>query len=78
MRGTSSCQKPMNAQECLTKEPIEGDGNYCQPTCKVELFPKWKWMMDYCKANGMSPTMGWEIAEEKWSQAFEPNNKAAV
>jgi hypothetical protein len=25
---------------------------------------KWKWMMDYCKRKGMSPTLGWGSAEE--------------
>jgi hypothetical protein len=43
------------------------------PTCSADPFPKWKWMMDYCKINGMSPTLGWESAEKAWRDKSEPN-----
>jgi len=42
----------------LKKEDAE------RPHCSADPFRKWKWMMDYCKCKGMSPTLGWGSAEE--------------
>jgi len=42
----------------LKKEDAE------RPHCSADPFRKWKWMMDYCKRKGMSPTLGWGSAEE--------------
>jgi hypothetical protein len=54
----------------LKKEDAE------RPHCSADPFRKWKWMMDYCKCKGMSPTLGWGSAEEaflrtlgKWEDA---------
>jgi hypothetical protein len=35
------------------------------------ISAKWMWMMNYCKAHGFSPTLGWESAEKAWTAAFE-------
>ena len=35
------------------------------------ISTKWMWMMNYCKARGFSPTLGWESAEKAWNKAKE-------
>jgi hypothetical protein len=36
-----------------------------------ERIRKWRWIMDYCKNRGMSPTLGWKIAECEYNKAKE-------
>ncbi len=38
---------------------------------------KWKWMMDFCKTKGISPTDGWEMAEKAWREKEAPRTHAA-
>ena len=38
---------------------------------KAETCQQWKWMMEFCKKLGMSPTLGWEMAEKAWRDEFE-------
>jgi hypothetical protein len=60
--------------------PKDSTGGCCPPPpCSPDPFPKWKWMMDYCKRRGTSPTLGWDQAEKAWQENNEPNatNSAA-
>ena len=45
-------------------------GGFTQ-TPELDPFPKWKWMMDYCKKFGVSPFFGWDAAKEAWKKANE-------
>ena len=54
--------------------PKEGERKRGGPVSTLEVdsvdpFPKWKWMMDYCKSKRISPALGWEMAEKAWREA---------
>ena len=65
----TTIEKPETADETL------GGGLLSPPPCSPDPFPKWKWMMDYCKRCGMSPTLGWDQAEKAWQENNEANVK---
>lgn len=33
-----------------------------------DRLKKWNWIMEYCKNRGMSPTLGWKIAEAEYNK----------
>lgn len=44
--------------------------------CSADPFPKWKWMMDYCRERKWHPSEFWDLAEKAWCEKFEPNVEA--
>jgi hypothetical protein len=35
---------------------------------KNDPFPKWKWMMDYCRIRKWHPSDFWDLAEKAWNE----------
>ena len=40
----------------------------------TDPYPKWKWMMDYCRERKWHPTDFWDIAEKAWKENESDKN----
>ena len=58
-------------QDAYLREKLSAANERIKRLESDAISAKWMWMMNYCKAHGFSPTLGWESAEKAWTAAFE-------
>ena len=44
-------------------------------TSSNDPFPKWKWMMDYCRERKWHPTDFWDLAEKAYNETLRQHQE---